>query len=206
MSRISKAICKHPYTFIIGSLCLIFELALATLWYWESEGKDKYEPMLVIFGVLTVILGIQPLRELFVGKKDEEPNIHNQQKPFIILEPTPRTPSGNLLGLTMKNIGDGAALNISVGSESDSAIVPFLAKEEALLLRIETAFHKGKPPILVWTNNQYILFLDPSSAMDNIVFTIRFQNIQQQSYFVEESITIDGWEILKSGKVEDHAI
>jgi len=135
--------------------------------------------------------------------KAKPKNIQQQARlPMVILEPAPRTPSGNLLGLTMKNIGDGAALNISVGSEPDSAIVPSLATEEARLLRIETAFHREKPPILVYVNNEYILFLDPSSARDTAVFTIQFQNIQQQSYFVEERITTSRWEVLRSGRIE----
>jgi hypothetical protein len=64
------------------------------------------------------------------------------------------------------------------------------------------ADHQGKPPTLVLVDNEYNLFLDPTSAKGTTVFTVHFQNVQMQSYFVKEKITASGLEVLLSGRAE----
>jgi len=137
-------------------------------------------------------------------RKEAQRQTEAQQRPFVILEPTQRTHSGDLIGLRLKNIGNGAAINIGVGNDSDSAVIPFLAKEETCLLRVQTTFHQRKPPTLALVDYEYNLFLDPTSARDTTVLMIQFKNVQMQSYFVEERMTASGLAILRSGKVEDH--
>jgi hypothetical protein len=63
-------------------------------------------------------------------RKEAQRQTEVQQRPFVILEPTQRTHSGDLIGLRLKNIGNGAATNIRVRNDPDSAVIPFLAKEE----------------------------------------------------------------------------
>lgn len=51
--------------------------------------------------------------------------------------------------------------------------------------------------------NEYTLFLDPESAKGTAFFTIQFQNVEMQSYFIKQNIASSGLEILCSGRIKD---
>jgi len=190
-----------PWLFTLGSLILAF-------WPWAvtllQGSKLNYDPTLAVLTATLVAL-VWYTWETHRLRRETQRQVEVQQRPFVILEPTARTHSGDLLGLKMKNIGNGTAVNIRVGSDPDSAAIPFLAKGETCLLRIQTAFRQEQPrtpPTLALGDNEYNLFLDPASARDTAVFTIQFQNVQMQQYLVKERIASRGVEILCSGRIE----
>jgi hypothetical protein len=138
----------------------------------------------------------------FLNSEEQHVISEIQQWPFVILESARRTHSGDLLGLKMKNIGNSAAINIRVGNNPDSAAIPSLDKGETCLLRIPPTFSLANLPILTLVDDEYNLFLDPTSARAAVVLKVKFQNIQMQPYFVETRIALDGCKILHSGRIE----
>jgi hypothetical protein len=116
-----------------------------------------------------------------------------QLRPFVIVKPTKD-------GFQVSNIGNGPAINISIGdvvvdATEDVAIhfpesIPVLSNGISVPIRADS-FKKGKP-----AGDFFIAHLNPYYANRTLPLNIEFQNVELRSYFVEERVVPGKLEIV----------
>ena len=61
----SAAFRRRPWLVTAAILAALIEFSLVIYWFLEPEQRQRSEPGLVLFGLLTVLAGIPPVREAF---------------------------------------------------------------------------------------------------------------------------------------------
>ncbi len=155
--------------------------------FFVDSGCDNWNHLSTIAIILTGAILIWYTWEANLLRLESQRQTEIQLRPFVIIVPS-------LLGLHLKNIGNGTALNVSVedvqvDTNFDVKIhfpdhTPVLMKDETTeAIRVE-GYNNGKP-----AGDFFNAHLYPEYANRDLKLRIEFQNVESQAYFVEETVS-----------------
>jgi hypothetical protein len=188
---------KLSFTLIGYSLLLIIA-------FFAGSGCDQWNYLSTIAIILTGVILIWYTWETHLLRVEAHRQNEIQLCPFVIVVPKQKQ-------FQLRNIGNGPALNVSIkdveiDKDFDVRIhfpdhVPFLTKDGATDISAE-GYKKGKP-----AGDFFNAHLYPEYSNRTLRLIIEFQNVDSQTYIVEETVspgkmTIDG--IKSNKKITNH--
>jgi len=173
---------------------LIGYFLLLIIAFFAGSGCDQWNYLSTIAIILTGAILIWYTWETNLLRMEAHRQNEIQLRPFVLLVPEQEQ-------FQLRNIGNGTALNVSIQDvqickDPDVRIhfpdhVPFLNKDEAIVVTAE-GYKEGKPAGDFFNAH---LYSDYSNRTLGLI--IEFQNVDSQTYIVEETVspgkmTIDG--------------
>jgi hypothetical protein len=169
----------------------LFAIMVAFLAY---GGCDKWTYLSTVAIILTGAILIWYTWETYLLRSEAQRQTELQLRPFVIIVPEQNS-------FQLRNVGNGTALNISVADVLiDQAFdvkihfpdhISFLSKNDTTSIKAE-GYRKGKP-----AGDFFNAHLYKEYANRSLKLVIEFQNVESQTYVVEETVspekmTIDG--------------
>ncbi|MDA8103948.1 MAG: hypothetical protein M0Z71_01080 [Nitrospiraceae bacterium] len=162
--------------------------------FFVYNGCDRWTYLATVAIIITGAILIWYTWETYLLRAEAQRQTELQLRPFVIVIPEHNS-------FQLRNIGNGAALNISVADvQIDNAFdvkihfpdhIIFLSKENTTSIKAE-GYRNGSP-----VGDFFNAHLYQEYANRSLRLVIEFQNVESQTYVVEEMVsqkkmTIDG--------------